>query len=379
MPDPTPAVSIVIPAYHHEAFVGEAVRSALTQDFDPLEVIVVDDASPDGTSAVVEAFDDPRLRFFPQRQNGGISAASNLALRECRGRFVALLGSDDAMHPRRVAAQVAALEADASLGAVFTGAEIIGDRGEPLDQEWPYAAEDRTREESLRWFFLKGNALCAPSAMFRADAARGMEFDPRLLQLQDYDFWVQMALAGHGFRILPEKLTRYRVRSGGENTSAPNPEREARIQFERIMVLRRFLAIRSAAEFAAIFPDHEIEGALRDDLVPLYVALRALQGNPKPDLREFGLRALFDFLGDPQNAAAAAEAHGFRMADFFRLTGTSPLGHLSRAGGADAAKADQARRDAEANLKEAKKAANKLEKEIARMKSASLWKRLRGW
>src|SRR6185369_5601397 len=69
-------IAVVIPAYNHGRFVGEAVRSVLVQTTDDLELIVVDDGSPDDTLAVVEAIRDPRLRIITQR-NGGTHAAIN--------------------------------------------------------------------------------------------------------------------------------------------------------------------------------------------------------------------------------------------------------------------------------------------------------------
>jgi glycosyltransferase involved in cell wall biosynthesis len=97
-------IAVVIPAYNHGRFVGEAVRSVLVQTIDDLELIVVDDGSTDDTLAVVEAIRDPRLRIITQR-NGGTHAAINTGLRAVAAPLIAILNSDDAYEPERLARQ----------------------------------------------------------------------------------------------------------------------------------------------------------------------------------------------------------------------------------------------------------------------------------
>jgi glycosyltransferase involved in cell wall biosynthesis len=110
-------VSVVIPVYNGERTIARAIESALGQAFAPLEVIVVNDGSTDGTRAVVERFGaDVRMVAQP---NGGAAAARNRALRESRGAFVAFLDADDEWLPGRVEAAVAPMIDDADVGATF--------------------------------------------------------------------------------------------------------------------------------------------------------------------------------------------------------------------------------------------------------------------
>src|SRR4051812_8060223 len=96
-----PTVSVIIPAYNAEAFVGRTLASLRAQSFTDFEAIVVDDGSKDATAAVVQAVveADPRFRLIRQA-NGGVAVARNRALAEVRGRYVANLDADDLWRPQ---------------------------------------------------------------------------------------------------------------------------------------------------------------------------------------------------------------------------------------------------------------------------------------
>lgn len=91
-------ISVIIPLFNKRAEVGAAIASVLTQSVAPLEIVVVDDGSTDGSAEVVEAFTSPSVRLIRQ-PNGGVSAARNRAIREARGEWVALLDADDEWRP----------------------------------------------------------------------------------------------------------------------------------------------------------------------------------------------------------------------------------------------------------------------------------------
>lgn len=97
-----PTVSVIIPAYNTEAYIGKAIESALGQTEQDIEVIVVDDASTDATVKVVEDYSDKRLKLTVNERNRGPSYTRNRAIREARGEWVALLDSDDWYAPERL-------------------------------------------------------------------------------------------------------------------------------------------------------------------------------------------------------------------------------------------------------------------------------------
>lgn len=98
----TPLVSVIIPAYGHAKYIQATIESVLHQSLSDLELIVIDDASPDDTWSILSDFHDPRLRLFRNDFNLGAHATINRGLELSRGRYIAILNSDDVYHPDRL-------------------------------------------------------------------------------------------------------------------------------------------------------------------------------------------------------------------------------------------------------------------------------------
>jgi glycosyltransferase involved in cell wall biosynthesis len=126
-PAPAPAFSVVIPVYNGEKTLADAVRSALAQEPPPLEVLVVDDGSTDGSRAVAGAFGG-RVRVL-SGPNAGPSAARNRGAREARGSWIAFLDADDLWEPGLLAAAAENLAAHPETGLLCFGVRVLeGDR-----------------------------------------------------------------------------------------------------------------------------------------------------------------------------------------------------------------------------------------------------------
>jgi glycosyltransferase involved in cell wall biosynthesis len=106
-----------MPAYNRERYLGEALDSAFAQGYDPLEVIVADDGSTDGTARVACGYPEVRLLSLA---HGGVSAARNAAIAASRGALLAFLDSDDLWVPGKLDAQVGLLERNPHIGYCFT-------------------------------------------------------------------------------------------------------------------------------------------------------------------------------------------------------------------------------------------------------------------
>jgi glycosyltransferase involved in cell wall biosynthesis len=98
-----PLVSVIVPAYNAEEFIGETLNSALSQTYSNIEILVVDDGSQDRTSEVVKAFvqKDERVILL-QQANAGVAAARNLAIEKSRGEYIAPLDADDIWYPQKL-------------------------------------------------------------------------------------------------------------------------------------------------------------------------------------------------------------------------------------------------------------------------------------
>ena len=111
-----PLVSVMIGAYNAAPYLGEAIESALGQDYEPIELIVVDDGSTDGTADVARSFAQTKLI---QQENGGNGAARNRAVENASGELYAFLDADDRFTPGKLSLQKGALDADPGLDMVF--------------------------------------------------------------------------------------------------------------------------------------------------------------------------------------------------------------------------------------------------------------------
>lgn len=136
---PSTLVSICIPTYAGAKFIGQTIQSVLNQSHQSFEIIVVDDCSPDQTAAVINGFDDQRIRYYKNAKNLGPEGNWNRCLDLVNGRYYKLLPHDDILMPDCLASQVAVLDADIDeeVALVFGAKAIINADGKRLMSRFP--------------------------------------------------------------------------------------------------------------------------------------------------------------------------------------------------------------------------------------------------
>lgn len=292
-----PRVSVVIKSYNHEPFVAQAIESVLGQSCQDFEIVVTDDASTDGTADVIRSFADQRISLAVHARNRGISEAMNATLARARGEYIAILNSDDYALPDRLARQVSFLDARPDVDALFGMARSVDESGSHVanyvDFRQALALPDFSRASWLRQFFLRGNVLCAPTAMIRRAAyERVGRYDRRLTNLQDLDMWVRM-IPDHNIHVLDEELSAFRVRDNHGNTSAPRRDTHLRSNFEYAQILRHYRGMDPQmlhAAFAGDLARHSIDPGLPLDTLLAELALAV----DSPAHRLFALTTLFE-------------------------------------------------------------------------------------
>ena len=212
-----PAVSVIMPAYDVEPYIGDAIRSALAQTFRDFELIVVDDGSKDGTAGVIRALarEDSRIQLV-QQPNRGLAAARNSALRAARGDFFALLDSDDLWAPEFLAEQLAILAARPEVDIVTGNGWILdgsnhGRLARPSPD--PRPVPDLTSIIGDEW------SVFIMSVIRRRVYTTIGSFDESMRSNEDYDFWLRAALAGFTFARNDRPLGHYRIRAGSLSAS----------------------------------------------------------------------------------------------------------------------------------------------------------------
>ncbi|NLJ19748.1 MAG: glycosyltransferase, partial [Bacteroidales bacterium] len=124
-------VSIVLSSYNHEKYIKKAIDSALNQTFSDFELIIWDDASSDTSWQIISSYTDPRIRAFRNEKNLGGGNAKKAITEIAVGEYIAIHHSDDIWEPDKLEKQVAFLDANPEIGAVFSQAQIIDENGDP--------------------------------------------------------------------------------------------------------------------------------------------------------------------------------------------------------------------------------------------------------
>jgi hypothetical protein len=211
-----PRVSVIVPAYNGEAFIGEALASVSAQTCRDFEAIVVDDGSTDRTPAVALEFAaaDERFRLIRQA-NGGTQAARNTALAAASGAWVALLDQDDVWLPGKLAAQLALADADPRANLLFTN-YLVWDGTSELETR--YTRRDKFPEGDVAIGLASSCLFGASTVMVpRSLAAKLGGFDTTLRNAGDWDLWLRIAERGLHARGAFEPLALYRVWGGNES------------------------------------------------------------------------------------------------------------------------------------------------------------------
>lgn len=125
-------VSIIMPSWNTERFIGETIQSVLDQTYKNWELIIVDDCSNDCTDKVVESFKDERIRYFHNEKNSGAALTRNKAMRAARGEWIAFLDSDDLWMPEKLEHQISFMEKN-GYSLSYTEYEKIDEESNPLN------------------------------------------------------------------------------------------------------------------------------------------------------------------------------------------------------------------------------------------------------
>src|ERR1051326_205992 len=118
-----PQVSVIIPTYNSAHYLADAVESVLSQTFQDIEVLIIDDGSTDETETVIQRYGS-LVRCFRQR-NSGVAVARNRGIEESRGEYVAFLDADDTWLPHKLERQLAALDECSDYGACYSAFTVV--------------------------------------------------------------------------------------------------------------------------------------------------------------------------------------------------------------------------------------------------------------
>jgi glycosyltransferase involved in cell wall biosynthesis len=271
----TPAVSVIVPAYRHEHYVGQAIDSVLSQTLSEWELILIDDASPDNTWLAVQTYSDSRVKCVRHDRNLGAHETINEGIRLAKGEYLAILNSDDIFFPQRLETCIALME-ERCLDLVGTDLVLITADGQTVEDRghwwlnWHQGLKDLYRESGdlLATLFTGNIFITTSNFFFRRTLPERIGYFRQLRYVHDYDFCFR-AIADPGVAVdfVPSSPTlAYRLH--GHNTILQDRMAASRETFELLSAWYPRLVPPEQRPLALAFTDHarRVEGYIEEEL-----------------------------------------------------------------------------------------------------------------
>jgi glycosyltransferase involved in cell wall biosynthesis len=210
-------VSVIVPTYNRAHMLTETIDSILAQTFQDFEIIVVDNESADDTEAVIKAYNDKRIRYFKNQNNGVVAVNRNYGITKAQGHYIAFCDDDDLWLPEKLEQQMREFEKDNQIGLVCTDVIVFGDDGEQRPKIKVRLKDSHFTFESL----LRGNAIINSSVLVKKqviDDIGMMDTSPEIFTAEDYELWLRIARK-YRIQYIDLPLVKYRIHPGAHGST----------------------------------------------------------------------------------------------------------------------------------------------------------------
>jgi glycosyltransferase involved in cell wall biosynthesis len=197
-----PLISVIMPVFNGERYLGEAIQSILYQTYTNFEFIIINDGSTDRSLEIIKSYNDNRIQIRNHDQNIGCYKSINDGCRIAKGKYLALIGHDDLAYPNRLERQLLFMEQNVDVGIAGSCVRFVGS-----SQNMFY----ETNRDILKVSFLNNNFVNHPSTMMRSELLQmhGLVYNETLWFAADYDLLVYGTKYFHVVNI-NEILIQYR-------------------------------------------------------------------------------------------------------------------------------------------------------------------------
>ena len=234
----SPLISIIIPCYNHEAYVGDCIKSVIAQDYENIEILVCDDCSTDNSWEILNAQCSDMTRRFERvllhrnDVNHGLTKTLNWLIDMSKGKYIKLLASDDAILPNCIStfANEFSKRVDADI-LICNGIVVQEEDRYPMSEnsEKIYlSAPDLTKDTLFKNLYCN-NYIFAPGVMVKSGIYKYLGKYDEHIQIEDWDYWLRAALDPEiGFGYIDSPLVYYRKNKGSMTSLAANKQLEKR-------------------------------------------------------------------------------------------------------------------------------------------------------
>ena len=203
----TPAISVIMPIYNAERYLGKSIESILNQTYRDFEFLVISEHNTSAESlAIIQNYHDERIHHMHNAERLGYVPSLNVGLKEAEGQFIARMDADDISKPKRFQMQVDYLTKHHEVGVLGTALELIDDEGRIIAKRQP-----PTDSSLTKWSLLFGDEIAHPSTMIRRSLFETYgPYDSDLLYGEDYALWLRL-LPSTRIVNLPQVLLQRRL------------------------------------------------------------------------------------------------------------------------------------------------------------------------
>jgi glycosyltransferase involved in cell wall biosynthesis len=246
-------VTVLMPAHNAEKYIAEAISSVLAQTFTAFELLVVDDGSTDKTNAVIDQFNDNRIRLIRQ-PHSGVALTLNKGLQEAQGEYIARFDADDICLPGRLQAQADFLNSHPDYVLTGSDAEYISENGEHL---FDFSCMGHSHEEIVQHFY-EYCPFIHSAVMFRKEAVlKTGGYSAHSHNFEDYLLWTQLLKYGK-YNNIPQQLIR--VRFNPESVTIDEKWRGRRFrELKKAIILRGSVTPAEGKEILTIIQKQDIQ------------------------------------------------------------------------------------------------------------------------
>lgn len=320
-----PLVSVIMASFNHAEFIGEAIESVLSQTYQNIELLIADDGSTDTSQEIINRYVSTSsiIKFFPFKANRSCHIR-NFLLKKAKGKYIAVLNSDDLFEKNKIQHQVEILEQKKDVGIVFTKTYHIDKEGNitGIANEEEYHI-NKSRIEWIKTIVEKGKLLILSSSMVRKNLVeKAGNFNEQLVLAPALDLWFKILLGGATIEVINEPLTKMRLLENNRNLSANTLANRNRGLFEMSVILDNAKSPSFIKLLPELYPDMRERVQTNNKYVLLYEFAKYCINNLWQPHQIFGINLLYELVRSKHTKLLLERKYGYNLfADFLSYSG----------------------------------------------------------